>query len=196
MTGAPLTAAQLLAGPPATLSSTGLAVPSPSPTLGELDPNDVSPGLLGFAVIFGVVLLVHPALPLDDRQDPQGRAPAPSPRTAPGRSLRLGPGARRALMPAVRVAAVGLRSTLDTAANLDAAVRAVHAAADGGARLVVLPEYAAALDPRGVGPAQYEPPTGPFLAALAALAAERSVVVVAGTISAATGDERARTSCT
>jgi len=60
MTGAPLTAAQLLAGPPATLSSTGLAVPSPSPTLGELDPNDVSPGLLGFAVIFGVVLLCIP----------------------------------------------------------------------------------------------------------------------------------------
>jgi len=94
-------------------------------------------------------------------------------------------------MPAVRVAAVGLRSTLDTAANLDAAVRAVHTAADGGARLVVLPEYAAAFDPRGVGPAQAEPPDGPFLAALAALAAERSVVVVAGTVGAATGDERA-----
>ena len=35
-----------------------LATPSPSP--GELDPNDVSPGLLGFLVIFGVVLLCIP----------------------------------------------------------------------------------------------------------------------------------------
>jgi predicted amidohydrolase len=85
-------------------------------------------------------------------------------------------------MSTVRVAAVGLRSTLDAAANLAAAVRAVHAAADSGARLVVLPEYAAAFDPRGVSLAQAEPVDGPFLAALGELAAARSVVVVAGTV--------------
>lgn len=38
-----------------------VAVPSPSPSpAGELDPYDVSPGLLGFLVIFAVVLACIP----------------------------------------------------------------------------------------------------------------------------------------
>ncbi|WP_372595580.1 hypothetical protein [Actinotalea sp.] len=36
------------------------AAPSPSPSQGELDPNDVSPGLLGFVVVFAIVLLCIP----------------------------------------------------------------------------------------------------------------------------------------
>ena len=88
-------------------------------------------------------------------------------------------------MSPVRVAAVGLRSTLDAAANRAAAVRGLHAAADGGARLVVLPEYAARFDPRGVGPEVAEPVAGPFVAALTDVAAARGLVVVAGTVVAA-----------
>lgn len=94
-------------------------------------------------------------------------------------------------MTVVRVAAVTLRSTLDGAANRDAVVRAVHDAADDGARLVVLPEYAAHFDPRGVGIAQAEPLDGPFVAALLEVAAARGVVAVAGTVVAAQ-DEVAR----
>ena len=85
-------------------------------------------------------------------------------------------------MPGLRVVAVGLSSGSDAAANRAAAVRAVHAAADDGAGLVVLPEYAARFDPRGVGPVVAEPLDGPFVAALAEVAAARSLVVVAGTV--------------
>ncbi len=88
-------------------------------------------------------------------------------------------------MSVVRVAAAVLRSTLDVAANRAAAVAAVHDAADGGARLVVLPEYAACFDPRGVGLAQAEPWGGPFVLALQQVAEARQVVVVAGTVLAA-----------
>ncbi|WP_372595221.1 nitrilase-related carbon-nitrogen hydrolase [Actinotalea sp.] len=91
----------------------------------------------------------------------------------------------------LRVAGLALRSTLDADANRAAAVRAVHEAADDGARLVVLPEYAACFDPRGVGPAQAEAPDGPFVQALAEVAAARSLVVLAGTVVAAEVPDRA-----
>lgn len=80
-----------------------------------------------------------------------------------------------------RVHAVGLRSRRDRAANLAAAVAAVHAAAADGARLVVLPEYAAAFDPRGVGVEQAEPLDGPFVRALDAASRATGVHVIAGT---------------
>jgi len=85
-------------------------------------------------------------------------------------------------MPGVHAVAVGLSSASDAAANRSAAVRAVHAAADDGAGLVVLPEYASRFDPRGVGPASAEPLDGPFVTALVEVAAARSLVVVAGTV--------------
>lgn len=84
--------------------------------------------------------------------------------------------------PAVtRVHAVALRSGPDRDANLAAALAAVHAAADDGAGLVVLPEYAAAFDPRGVGVDQAEPLDGPFVTGLVGAARATGVRVVAGT---------------
>lgn len=61
MSGPVVLAAPWLAAPSAVQTSTvALATPSPSPSPGELDPNDVSPGLLGFVVMFAVVLLCIP----------------------------------------------------------------------------------------------------------------------------------------
>ena len=45
---------------PSALIGTSTSTSSPTPTPGELDPNDVSPGLLGFAVVFAIVLLCIP----------------------------------------------------------------------------------------------------------------------------------------
>jgi len=81
----------------------------------------------------------------------------------------------------MRVHVVGLASTLDLAANRAAAVDAVLEAADDGARLVVLPEYAASFDPRGLQ-VQAEPFDGPFVTGLATAAAQTGVVVVAGLV--------------
>jgi predicted amidohydrolase len=82
----------------------------------------------------------------------------------------------------VRVRVVAMRSTTDTAANLAAAVAAVRAGAEAGARLVVLPEYAAAFDPRGVGAALAEPVDGPFVTALREATASGGPAVLAGTV--------------
>jgi predicted amidohydrolase len=87
----------------------------------------------------------------------------------------------------VRVRIVALRSGVDAAANRDAVVRALDEASAAGVRLVVLPEYAAAFDPRGVGLELAEPLEGPFVAALRAHAA--GMVVLAGTV--VPGDGRA-----
>lgn len=81
----------------------------------------------------------------------------------------------------VRVHAVALSSGRDPAANRAAAVDAVQAAAADGATLVVLPEYAAAFDPRGVPPELAEPLDGPFVTALREASARTGAVVVAGT---------------
>src|SRR5674476_982818 len=76
---------------------------------------------------------------------------------------------------------VGLRSGLDAAANTALAVNAVLAAADDAADLVVLPEYAARFDPRGVGPEHAEPLDRGFVPALQDVARNRGVAVIAGT---------------
>lgn len=89
----------------------------------------------------------------------------------------------------VRLHAVPLSSTLDVDANRRAAVAAIVDAAADGARLVVLPEYAACFDPRGVGGAQAEPLDGPFVTALRAAAREAGTVVVAGTVLPAEGED-------
>lgn len=89
----------------------------------------------------------------------------------------------------MRVHAVALRSGTDAAANAAAAVAAVRAAAEDGADLVVLPEYAAAFDPRGVGADLAEGLDGGFVAALRSVAREVGVAAVAGT--AVPEDDRA-----
>ncbi|GEN79664.1 nitrilase-related carbon-nitrogen hydrolase [Actinotalea fermentans] len=80
----------------------------------------------------------------------------------------------------MRVHAVAARSTPLSSQNVAGAVAAVEAAVADGADLVVLPEYAAAFDPRGVGRALAEPLAGPFVTALRE-ATRTGVVVVAGT---------------
>ncbi|WP_182113293.1 MULTISPECIES: nitrilase-related carbon-nitrogen hydrolase [unclassified Actinotalea] len=91
----------------------------------------------------------------------------------------------------IRVHAVALRSDPDRPTAAAAAVAAVERAADDGAALVVLPEYAVAFDPRGVGSDQAEPLDGPFVAGLARAAARTGVVVVAGTVLPGSRPERA-----
>ena len=81
----------------------------------------------------------------------------------------------------MRVHAVALRAGRDPVANAALAATAVRAAAADGADLVVLPEYAAAFDPRGVGADLAEPLDGGFVEALRAVAREAGVAVVAGT---------------
>lgn len=80
-----------------------------------------------------------------------------------------------------RVALAQVASGEDRAANRAAAVDAVRAGAAAGADLVVLPEYASAFDPRGVGPRHAEPVDGPFVAALSDAARTAGVAVLAGT---------------
>jgi predicted amidohydrolase len=83
----------------------------------------------------------------------------------------------------MKAAAVQLASGLDREANRSAAVAAVRSAAASGAALVVLPEATMC----GFGSARTdlseyaEPLDGPFVTALAAVAAESGVTVVAGT---------------
>lgn len=81
----------------------------------------------------------------------------------------------------VRAHVVALASGADHAQNRRAAASAVRRACDDGARLVVLPEYAAAFDPRGVGSELAEPLDGPFVETLVGAAADGDVTVVAGT---------------
>ena len=92
---------------------------------------------------------------------------APAPRTRPAGAL-------------VRVGLGQLAVPADHAAALDGARTAVAAAADDGARLVVLPEYASGWDPRGVGPDHAEPLDGPFVTGLAEAARTAGVTVLAG----------------
>lgn len=82
----------------------------------------------------------------------------------------------------VRVRLVAMRSTTDAAANRAVAAAAVRAGAAAGARLVLLPEYAAAFDPRGVGADLAEPLDGPFVTALREVTASGGPTVLAGTV--------------
>lgn len=90
----------------------------------------------------------------------------------------------------MRVWAVGLRSGTDGVVNLALALEAIAAAADDGADLVVLPEYASRFDPRGVGREQAEPLDEGFVPALRRAAGERNIAVIAGTTAPA-GDRAA-----
>lgn len=99
------------------------------------------------------------------------------PSTLPPALAPLTPPAR----PAVRVAVAQLAAGTDRRANLAAAVAAVDAAATRSADLVVLPEYAAAYDRRGVGAHLAEPLEGAFVTALRERAATAGVAVIAGT---------------
>lgn len=81
----------------------------------------------------------------------------------------------------MRVHAVAFGSGRDATANAALAAAAVRAGAADGADLVVLPEYAAAFDPRGVGADLAEDLDGGFVAALREAARASGVAVVAGT---------------
>lgn len=81
----------------------------------------------------------------------------------------------------MRVHAVALASSDDRAATAEQVFDAVRLAAADGADLVVLPEYASAFDPRGVGRDLAEPLDEGFVPALRRLAAEVRVAVIAGT---------------
>ncbi|UZN04350.1 carbon-nitrogen hydrolase family protein [Cellulomonas sp. S1-8] len=84
--------------------------------------------------------------------------------------------------PAVRVTVAQLEVGTDRDANRIAAHDAVRTAARTRADLVVLPEYAAAYDPRGVGVELAEPLDGPFVTMLREDAAASGVAVIAGTV--------------
>ncbi|MFC8193538.1 carbon-nitrogen hydrolase family protein [Cellulomonas sp. NPDC057328] len=91
--------------------------------------------------------------------------------------------------PAVRVTVAQLQVGTDRGANLEVARDAVREAARVRADVVVLPEYASAFDPRGVGPELAEPLDGPFVTALREEAARSGVAVLAGTTLPADEDE-------
>ncbi|MFC0673372.1 carbon-nitrogen hydrolase family protein [Brachybacterium hainanense] len=84
----------------------------------------------------------------------------------------------------LRAAAVQLSPGEDLAANRAAASAAVADAAERGARLVVLPEYAQFFHPdlAGHAPAAAEALDGPFATALQEVAAQVGAVVVAGLV--------------
>lgn len=83
--------------------------------------------------------------------------------------------------PDVRVTVAQVRVSADRGAAREVALDALATAARAGADLLVLPEYASAFDPRGVGPEHAEPLTGPFVTALRERAARTGVAVLAGT---------------
>ncbi|MBO3088969.1 nitrilase-related carbon-nitrogen hydrolase [Cellulomonas dongxiuzhuiae] len=83
--------------------------------------------------------------------------------------------------PAVRVTVGQLEVGRDRAANLLVTRDALRLAARARADVLVLPEYASAYDPRGVGVDLAEPLDGPFVTALRRGAAEHGLAVIAGT---------------
>src|SRR4051812_36398323 len=86
-----------------------------------------------------------------------------------------------------------IASSTDRERNLRSIRRAARRARDRGASLLLLPEYAAyatnALDERIV--ANAEPVDGPFVGALAEIAVEFELHIVAGMSECAPGDTRA-----
>ncbi|MBV2367103.1 carbon-nitrogen hydrolase family protein [Streptomonospora nanhaiensis] len=94
----------------------------------------------------------------------------------------------------VNVAVAQFAPGEDKPANLAAAGRLVAEAADQGARVVLLPEYAMFTAPRTDERfvAAAEPLDGAFVAGLARLASASRAVVVAGVVESAPGGERFR----
>ncbi|HWK92478.1 MAG TPA: carbon-nitrogen hydrolase family protein [Luteimicrobium sp.] len=82
---------------------------------------------------------------------------------------------------ALRLTLAQVASTRDGATNLALVHEAVRRAADDGAHVVVLPEYASAFDPHGPDPELAEPLDGRFVEGLRAAARDAGVAVVAGT---------------
>lgn len=91
----------------------------------------------------------------------------------------------------VRVTVAQLTVSDDAAANRVAAESAFREAARVRADLLVLPEYASAYDPRGVGVDQAEPLDGPYVSMLRRRAAEYGVAVIAGVVLSATRERAA-----
>ncbi|MBE1875612.1 carbon-nitrogen hydrolase family protein [Myceligenerans pegani] len=80
----------------------------------------------------------------------------------------------------VRVTVAQLTVSDDAAANRATAEAAFREAARLQADLLVLPEYASAYDPRGVGAEHAEPLDGPYVSTLRRRAADTGVAVIAG----------------
>ncbi len=91
----------------------------------------------------------------------------------------------------MRVAAVQLNSQDDKDFNIKTAVENVAAAAEGGARLVLLPEYVDYLGPKAGEPAATEPEGGPAHTAFAEAARANDVWLHCGSIRVAAPDGRA-----
>jgi predicted amidohydrolase len=90
----------------------------------------------------------------------------------------------------MRVAVCQMRSGTDTDANLGLAERLLHEAADGGADLAMLPEYASYLGPsEGVATRAELLPGGWWSDRLATVAAERQMWVLGGTLFEAFDDD-------
>lgn len=81
---------------------------------------------------------------------------------------------------AVRVTVAQVAVSADHDANRQTVLDAFVAARQAGAHLLVLPEYASAYDPHGVGPEHAEPLEGPFVMLLRAEAREHGIAAVAG----------------
>jgi predicted amidohydrolase len=102
------------------------------------------------------------------------------------------------IQPPVRVAAVQMIAAAEVAENLEAAARLVQAAAIGGAQLVALPENAAIMgrNERDKIAVREDDGAGPIQAALASIARENKVWLVAGTIPLAARDPgKVRAAC-
>jgi predicted amidohydrolase len=82
--------------------------------------------------------------------------------------------------PSVRVTIGQLQGSADRPANRQVVSDVFRTAGHVRADLVVLPEYASAFDPHGVGVAHAEPLDGPFVTHLRARAAETGVAAIAG----------------
>ncbi|GIG28579.1 carbon-nitrogen hydrolase family protein [Cellulomonas marina] len=93
--------------------------------------------------------------------------------------------------PAVRVTVAQMAVSADRAANREAAADAIAQTAHARADLLVLPEYASAYDPAGVGPEAAEPLDGPWVSALRERAAATGVAVLVGTVLPGSTPERA-----
>ncbi|MDJ0348611.1 carbon-nitrogen hydrolase family protein [Cryobacterium sp. PH29-G1] len=92
----------------------------------------------------------------------------------------------------MRVSLAQIASGTDTGQNLELIRRAAHRAATAGADLVVFPEYAM-YEKRMVDAsfaAVAEPVTGPFVAALTAIAVAENITLVAGIVEANEHDTR------
>ncbi|NDO89649.1 carbon-nitrogen hydrolase family protein [Cellulosimicrobium cellulans] len=81
-----------------------------------------------------------------------------------------------------RVTIGQIEVSADHAANLVTVAAAFREAARVDADLLVLPEYAAAFEPRGTGAEHAEPLDGPFVTTLRRLAREHRVAAIAGTL--------------